>query len=158
MQHPALLVRGLCFGIALTLGLGLGAVTQVHAFEEDEVKIDYRKGAMRAIGGNMASLAAVIVDGAEDYRDNLALHAGFIVNMTRDIPSLFPEGTDIGETDALPAIWEDMDRFTELSEENHQAAVALLEAIEGGEANLGPRFRELGQSCSACHDDFRHRD
>jgi cytochrome c556 len=155
MQHPALLVRGLCFGIALTLGLGLGAVTQVHAFEEDEVKIDYRKGAMRAIGGNMASLAAVIVDGAEDYRDNLALHAGFIVEMSRDIPSLFPEGTDFGDTDALPGIWEDMERFEQLSTETHNAAVTLLEAIEGGDENLGPRFRELGQSCTACHDDFR---
>jgi hypothetical protein len=69
------LVRSLCFSLALALGLGLGAVTQVHAFEDVEVKIDYRKGAMRAIGGNTAALAAVIVDGAEDYRDNLALHA-----------------------------------------------------------------------------------
>lgn len=155
MQHPALLVRGLCFGLALTVGLGLGAVTQVHAFEDDEVKIDYRKGAMRAIGGNMASLAAVIVDGAEDYRGNLALHARFIAEMSRDIPSLFPEGTDFGETDALPGIWENWERFGELSTNTNEAAVALLEAIEAGEENLGPRFRELGQSCSACHDDFR---
>ncbi|OOG28134.1 cytochrome C [Thioalkalivibrio denitrificans] len=158
MQQPARLVRGMCFGIALTLGLGLGAAAQVHAFEEIEAKIDYRQGAMRAIGGNMASLAAVIVDGVEDYRDNLALHARFIVDMSRDIPGLFPEGTDFGETNALPAIWENWERYEQLSEDTHQAAVRLLEAIEAGEANLGPRFREVGQSCTACHDDFRHRD
>jgi cytochrome c556 len=156
MQQPARIARGLCFGIALTLGFG--AMSQVHAFEEVEATVDYRKGVMRAIGGNAAALAAVIMDGADDYRGNLAIHARYIVDMTRDIPALFPEGTDFGETNALPSVWEDQEKFAGLSEDTHKAAVALLEAIEAGEENLGPRFREMGQSCSACHDDFRHRD
>lgn len=153
MQKPVLFARGLCLGVALTLGLG--TMSQVHAFDDIEAKVDYRKGVMRAIGGNTAALAAVIVDGAEDFRGNLAIHARYIVDMTKDIPGLFPEGTDFGETNALSAVWEDQARYAELSENTQKAAVALLEAIEAGEDNLGPRFREMGQSCRACHDDFR---
>ncbi|WP_422126807.1 c-type cytochrome [Thioalkalivibrio sulfidiphilus] len=131
----------LSFGIAMTLGLG--AMSQVHAIDSVEATVDYRKGVMRAIGGNTAALAAVIVDGANEYRDNLAIHARYIVDMTKDIPALFPEGSDFGETNALPAVWENQERYAELSENTHKAAVALLGAIEGGEQDLGPRFREL---------------
>lgn len=156
MQQRARFVRGTCFGIALALGIG--AMTHAQAFEETEAQIDYRQGVMRAIGGNAASLAAVIIDGAEDYRGNLAIHARYIVDMSRDIPALFPEGSDFGETNALPGIWEEQEKFARLSEDTHKAAVALLEAIEAGEENLGPRFREMGQSCTACHDEFRQSD
>jgi cytochrome c556 len=158
MQQPVRFTRSIAVAVAMTLGLGLAATSQVHAFDSIEATVDYRKGVMRAIGGNTAALAAVIVDGADDYRANLAIHARYIVDMTKDIPALFPEGSDFGETGALPAVWENQEKYAELSENTHKAAVSLLSAIEGGDQDLGPRFRELGQSCRACHDDFRQRD
>lgn len=155
MHKPVKFARIVAAAIAVTLGAGL--MGQVKAIDGVEATVDYRKGVMRAIGGNTAALAAVIVDGA-DYKANLAIHARYIVDMTKDIPGLFPEGSDFGETNALPAVWENPERYAELSENTHKAAVALLAAIEGGEQDLGPRFRELGQSCRACHDDFRQRN
>jgi cytochrome c556 len=135
--------------------LGLALLGPVHA--DEEVVIEYRQGVMKAIGGNMSSLAAVLVDGA-DYRANLARHARFIAEFLEDVPALFPEGSDFGETDALMAIWDEPAKFEERSADTHQAALRLLEAVEREDDTMATRFRELGESCRACHEDFRRRD
>ncbi|WP_018861380.1 MULTISPECIES: cytochrome c [unclassified Thioalkalivibrio] len=138
-----------------TLALGLGAVHSVHAFDEHEATIDYRQGVMRAIGGNVGSIAAVIVDGA-DFGENLEMHTKHLVDLTGDIPALFPEGSDFPDTDAREEIWDDWDRFQELAQDTKEAAEELHAAVEAGDDDELPiRFRNLGQSCQACHDDFR---
>lgn len=157
MQRILAITRNLFIGTAMVLGLA--ASGSVHSFDEGaEVTIDYRQGLMRALGGNVSATAAIIVDSA-DFRDNLAIHVRYIVDATRDIPALFPEGSDFGETDALPSIWEDAEKFALSSSENHEAAVALHEAVEGGDdAAIMAAFRNLGQSCRSCHEDFRRGD
>ncbi len=157
MKIKRMNVRKLLVGAALTVGLG--ASGNLPAFDMGgEVTIDYRQGVMGAIGGNMASTAAIVIDGA-DFGENLLMHVRFLVDATQDIPSLFPEGSDFGETDALPSIWEEPEKFAERSRENHEAAIALLEAVEqGDETVVRSAFRDLGQSCRSCHEDFRHRD
>jgi len=157
MRRILATTRNLFVGTALVLGLAASGA--VHSFDEGaEVTIDYRQGLMRALGGNVAATAAIVVDGA-DFRDNLAIHVRYIVDATRDIPALFPEGSDFGETDALPSVWEDVEKFAQRSSENHEAAVALQEAVEGGDdAAIMAGFRNLGQSCRSCHEDFRRRD
>ncbi|AHE97041.1 c-type cytochrome [Thioalkalivibrio paradoxus] len=157
MQRTMRMSRNVFVATAAVLALGLPA--SGVAFDEGaEATIDYRQGVMRAIGGNVASTAAIVVDGA-DYRDNLEMHTRYLVDATRDIPGLFPEGSDFGETDALAAVWEEPEKFAERSRETHEAAVALHEAVErGDDAAIGQGFRALGQSCRSCHEDFRHRD
>lgn len=141
--------------VAAALTLGLGAVQSVHAFDEHEATIDYRQGVMRAIGGNVGAFAAVVVDGA-DFGDNLKMHTSQLVALTADIPALFPEGSDFPDTDAKEEIWDDWDRFVELANDTRDAAEALHAAVEAGDEDEFPiRFRNLGQSCQACHDDFR---
>lgn len=144
---------------AALAALALSVPGQAFSFDEGaDATIDYRQGVMRAVGGNVASVAAIVVDGA-DFRDNLAMHTQFLADSTRDIPALFPEGSDFGETDALSSVWEDPDKFAQRSRETHEAAVALHEAVgQGDSAEIGQRFRALGQSCRSCHEDFRRRD
>ena len=142
--------QGACLAVVLSVGLGAPQA-------DEQVTIDYRQGVMKAVGGNMAALAAVLVDGA-DYRDNLALHARFIADALQDVPALFPEGSDFGETDALASIWEEQEKFQQRAEGSRKAAELLVEAVEKGDDAMALRFRELGESCRACHEDFRRRD
>ena len=135
--------------------LGLGSLGTTHA--EEQIIIDYRQGVMKAVGGNMASLAAVIVDGAE-YRANLIHHARFVSQFMQDVPALFPEGSDFGETDALMSVWEKREEFEQRAADTRKAAELMLEAVEEGDAAMALRFRELGESCRACHEDFRRSD
>ncbi|WP_024327363.1 cytochrome c [Thioalkalivibrio sp. AKL19] len=141
--------------VAAALTIGLGATSTVHAFDEHEATIDYRQGVMRAIGGNVGAIAAVVVDGA-DFGDNLKMHTSQLVALSQDIPGLFPEGSDFPDTDAKEEIWDDWEHFKELSSDTQEAAKALHAAVEAGdEDEYAIRFRNLGQSCQACHDDFR---
>jgi cytochrome c556 len=130
-------------------------LNSVHA--DEEAIIDYRKGVMKSIGGNMASLAAVLVDGAE-YRANLIHHARFIAEFMQDVPALFPEGSDFGETDALESVWQKREEFEKRAAATREAAGLLLRAVETNDEAMALRFRELGESCRACHEDFRRRD
>ncbi|MFO7954672.1 cytochrome c, partial [Thioalkalivibrio sp.] len=58
--------------------------------------------------------------------------------------------------DAKEEIWDDWERFEELASDTREAAEALHTAVEAGdEDEYAIRFRDLGQSCQACHDDFR---
>lgn len=145
--------------VGTVLIVGLAASGAVHSLDEGaEATIDYRQGLMRALGGNTAATAAVVVDGA-GFRDNLLIHVRYIADATRDIPALFPEGSDFGETGALPSVWDEPEKFAERSRENHEAALKLLEAVEqGDDAAILAAFRGVGQSCRSCHEDFRRRD
>ena len=153
MQYTERTVKGICLGLVMLLVLGVVNVAQA----DEEAIIDYRKGVMKAIGGNMASIAAVVVDGAH-YRANLTHHARFIAELMQDVPGLFPEDSDFGETDALPSVWERRTEFEQRAADTREAAALLLRAVETEDEALGLRFRALGESCRACHEDFRHRD
>jgi cytochrome c556 len=143
------------WGVAVTLGCLLLWPALALA---DEALIDYRKGVMRAVGGHLAATTAVVVDGV-DQSARLAFHTGALVHLLTDVPDLFPEGSDFGETAALPSIWEQFATFTERSAASLEAAQALHVAVESGDVSeVSQRFRALGQSCRACHQDFRQRN
>ena len=74
------------------------------------------------------------------------------------LPELFVEGSSNAErdaTDALPVIWEDFDGFIERYEAM-AAEVTQLAAVAGnGHAEMAPQVVATGESCGACHDDYR---
>ena len=75
------------------------------------------------------------------------------------IEKWFPQGTgpDQGiETEALPVIWERPDEFSALWQDYVTAAENLSSAVASRDLDLvRQRTREVGESCSACHDVFR---
>ena len=138
-------------------GVMLLAMMSPFAMAEDvEPIVDYRQGAMSAVGGNISAVAAIVMSGA-DFRDNLPEHTRALVALTEDIPALFPEGSEHADSDARAAIWEDFEAFESLSFDTHEAARNLHEAVTAGadDAELMSAFRVLGESCRSCHDDFR---
>ena len=74
----------------------------------------------------------------------------------------FPAGTgpDSGvKTDALPAIWEEPDLFTEKLSDFEMAAGGLATAAETGDlAAIGAAFATTGGTCKSCHEKFRADD
>lgn len=143
--------------IAAMLGATVTAIFPAMAEENNaEATLDYRQGVMSAVGGNISAAAAILMAGA-DFRDNLPEHARALATLTADIPSLFPEGSAHEDSDALAVIWENPEVFQERASDTREAARRFHQAVEDGEsdAELMRHFRTLGQSCRACHDDFR---
>lgn len=89
--------------------------------------------------------AALFAQAAED----IAAHSGdFLV-------ALFPKGSLHAPTEAAPAIWDDMPRFSRLADELETQAVSLAAAAVASQELPMAEFKALGQACAACHEDYR---
>lgn len=75
----------------------------------------------------------------------------------KQIPGLFPAGTDKGEnTKALPTIWSDSAGFTKEAEALGAAADKLSAAAKANDkAAFQAAFKSVADACGACHKTYR---
>ena len=134
--------------------MALGAVASVaqDAFvapATPEEAVAMRKALMREDGGLMRQLNGL--SGAEAVA---ALNT--VLTNYGHIPDLFPEGSIVGDSEALPAIWENWDTFTGIVESGKTAATQAIAAAEAGDATAyAAALKTLGGTCGQCHQQFR---
>lgn len=136
------------------LGLSLGGAVfaESHSAAEmtPEEAFAARSALMKSMGGGLRTIGGLtgtaMVDAANLY-----------VSAFDKIPSLYPEGSIVGDSRALPAIWENWDGFLAASEKGAVVAANMLVAAEAGDqAEFVSLAQGLGrQVCGACHSDFR---
>ncbi len=72
------------------------------------------------------------------------------------IPSMFPAGSDKGDTKALPAIWSDPAGFKKDADSFGEAATKVADAAKAGDADaFAANVKSLGEACGTCHKTFR---
>jgi cytochrome c556 len=149
--------RVLC---ALTAGLALSLAGQALAADSPENLVKYRQSVMKAIGGHMGSIAAV-VKGEVGFTGHVASHARDIKDMSLIVPDIFPANSgpmDYADTGALPEIWEDPAKFKLAVSAFQSAAAKFATVAEGGDMNaIGEGLGALGKSCGGCHKPFRKK-
>lgn len=134
----------------------LMAGTAFAAESEDIIK--YRQNVMKSQGAHLAASAAII-QGKVDYKNQLGDHVKALQASTKDIPGLFPKGSDFGETKALDAVWKKNADFQKLAKDTQQKTDALAKAVAANDSkNYGARFKDVADSCKACHKDFRKEE
>ncbi len=140
---------------ALAVGLSLGAFAEPSA----EDALSYRESVMTSLKGHIGA-ASMIVRGIVSDDGFLLDHAQGLAAGVAEIHRVFPEGSAVGESEALPVIWDDPEKFEEAilraegATENFRRAVA----DEAGSEAITAAFREVGLSCRGCHDNFRESD
>ncbi len=143
--------------LLLTALLATTFVLRAESFPEDIIK--YRKNVMKTNGANMADAAMILQGKVEEYKGRLADHAKAVETFTKDIPALFPEGSDLGDTEALDVIWKKWPEFQRKAKDAHAAAVAFAKAVASkNEAAINAKFKQLSDDCKACHKDFRKEE
>ncbi len=121
------------------------------ALAEDPVKA--RKDGFDANKKAMGEIKALLDGSALDPVAGVAQRVGAFA--TR-IPSLFPAGSDKGETKAKPEIWADFGDFSNKAKAFETAAKELETAAAAGDkAAARQSFAALGGTCKACHDRYR---
>lgn len=137
--------------------LALLAPSVVSAAEPEDI-IKYRQNIMKAVGGH-ASAAGAIVEGKVNYKSDLAEHARALRALTRDIPALFPKDSDFGETKARDEVWSKRADFEKAAKNTKTKVEAFAKAAQGGNQQaIAASFKDVGESCKACHKDFRKKD
>jgi len=147
------------FPVLVGLMACLGVVTAVSAeelaFDRIEPAIKYRQNVMAAMGGLVGISAGRLRDGLT-FGPELPEVARALQAMTRDVAALFPEGTDFGETEAKPDVWERPEEFARASQTLRERVDSYLAATaEGDRVAMLKAFKAVGEACKSCHKDFR---
>jgi cytochrome c556 len=141
----------------LKVGLALAALGIAFAgaaFGQSDPIVD-RQLLMKA--NNAASKVAFdMVKGTTPFDAAKAVEAmKTIASDMETFPTLFPEGSDQGDTKASPAIWENMDDFKALAAKLATDANAAADAAAGGLDAFKTAFGAVGGDCGACHKQYR---
>lgn len=117
---------------------------------------DYREAVMTSLKGHLVA-SSMIVRGLASDDGYLVNHALALANSLAEVHRVFPEGSDVGETEALPVIWEQPEKFAAAINKAETASKNFHEVVAGGgdKDAIGAAFREVAMSCRGCHDDFR---
>lgn len=145
------------FAATLMAAVFLPAVTLPAVAQEEEGAIKHRKWVMRAVGGHMGAMGSII-KGKVRFVGDLKGHAHAMVELSKIVERVFPEGSDFGETRALESIWEKPKEFKQAITEFQTQAAKLAKIAKGedGQAFVA-QFKILGESCGGCHKKFREK-
>jgi cytochrome c556 len=141
-----------------TLLLLLALAVPAGAETSSENAIKYRHAVMEAMAGHTSAFS-MIAFGMVDHPEFLQGHANALADAGAQLTMLFPEGSGEGETHALPAIWEEPEKFSAAVAKAEKATAELRDAAASGDRkSIVSAFKALGQSCKGCHESYREED
>jgi len=86
----------------------------------------------------------------------LAVPARTLARWARTMPTMFPAGTNLESSRAMPEVWSNPADFQAKATAYFEAAHALADAAQAGDrAAFLQRWTALGATCAACHDTYR---
>jgi len=147
-----------CFKTTLAIVLGVAGVSAfAMAHDGATGMVMQRMEAMKEIGQNMKSIAAMVKGDTRFDGAAVQASATVIAGHAKHMPHMFPEGSLDKPTEALPVIWVQWARFTEIAGKLNADALALAKAGQTATSvkDVLPQLGEVGKSCKACHQDFR---
>lgn len=157
------LVRGTLVVTAALFAIVVFDAGRTALAQDVKAIIEKRQMAMKEIGANMKAISDFLSVGKGSAED-VAKRAADVSAAAKMLPSLFPASSGRGmvegvKTDALKAIWTDLDYFKRIFAILEKESVELQQvAISGDKASIQAQFGAIGEkTCSACHRDFRAR-
>jgi cytochrome c556 len=117
-----------------------------------------REGMMKKIGGAAGALGA-IAKGTKPY-DAEAVKTALttIAETAKAFPDQFKPGTETGDQEASPKIWENMDDFKARAAKLSSDAETTLAQLPADAAGVGAALNTIGGNCGGCHQLYRVKD
>lgn len=135
---------------------GVGIATYANASAD---AIAARKELMKGAGGG-AKVVGAMLEGKEPYDAAKAAEALGKIGMAGSefvakFDTLFPAGSDQGDTTASPAIWEKPDDFKKSAQSLADDTNAAIAATKTDEAAFKEAAGKMFGNCKTCHEAFR---
>lgn len=130
----------------------VGADTKSRVPQADAIKS--RKDTFHVLSEQMKRVIQGLGDGVpiNAMKDSIAAANQALLRL----PSLFPQGSDRGNTRALPTIWTEPDRFKQTYDD---AAARMTELIAASDqtdrSKFGAAVGRMAAACGSCHAVFR---
>jgi len=141
--------------VALALGVAAGTV---FAQAKPEQLVKQRQAVMTLQGKYFGPMAAMAQGKAPYNADVVKRNAAYLDNLSRMPWDGFDAGTKDVKSAALPAIYEQTDKFKEAASRLENESHKLWEVSQrGDEAAVKTQIGAVGKACGACHNDFRQK-
>ena len=125
-------------------------------FAKTEDAISYRQSAMFIQNQHFGRIAAMANGRAPFDASSAAANADSVAGISKLPWPAFGAGTEGGK--ARPEIWKEQAKFKELSEKLQAETDKLQTVAKGGNLEaIKAQVGAVGQTCKACHDDFRKK-
>lgn len=138
----------------MALAALVAAVTaSAHTGVQNDDVLERMEG-MSAIAKEMKTIGEMAKNEAPFDSDAVESALSTIGAEAERIPDLFTPRAMDPKSEATPTIWEDFDDFTTRAD----ILGAVTETLSGHvstASDLAPLMREIGQTCRACHSQYR---
>jgi cytochrome c556 len=132
------------------------ALPAAAQFQKPEDAIRYRQSAM-FLQAQTFSRVAAMANGRVPFDAKVAAeNIELVAALNRMQFSAFVDGTDKGSTRAKPEIWTQKDKWGASVAKSQEDVSKLVAAGKTGNLDqIKGAVGVVGQSCKACHDEFR---
>ena len=145
-------------GMAVVVALTLGVAGAVFAQAKPETLVKQRQAVMTLQGKYFGPMAAMAQGKAPYNADIVRRNAAFLDNLSRMPWDGFDPSTKDVKSAALPAIYEQPDKFKEAAARLENEVHKLYEVSRSGdEAAVKAQIGAVGKSCGGCHESFRQK-
>ena len=128
------------------------------SFADSHGIIKYRQNVMKSTSGHMGAIVDILKNRLP-LEAHIADHARSMLQISRMILSMFPEGSGKGRTRAKQAIWKNWSEFESAANDFERESAKLSKVAENGDMEaLAKQVRATGKTCSGCHRNFRKRN
>ena len=115
-----------------------------------------QRQARMARGGSALALMKQTLDANGDLT-TLAARIEGLTQWAQDLPTMFPEGTNIAASGAKPEVWSDHAGFQAAADRFRTAVQALAApAAANDHAAFLTAWTAAHDACSACHDAYKN--
>lgn len=141
-------------GVALVAAIGFAGIAGLSQAQTDPIK--QRQADMKANGASMKAINGMLE--ANGPAADVAAEATKINARAMEIATLFPAGSDQGDTKAKPEIWQNQDDFAAKLKALQDESAMLVTAANGGDmAVVKAQYEKLGGTCGACHKVYKNK-
>lgn len=121
--------------------------------------IDYRKDVMLSMAAHLSALTELLTGDLELDEEHVEVQATSLGLNAQLVSSLFPAGSDEGDTSALGGIWQRPEQFLARAEAAEREGRNLVAAAESGDREfMVQSLKRLADACRNCHRDFRFEE
>ncbi len=142
--------------LMVAVALATLATTVQAQFAKPEDAIRYRRAAFTVMGTHFGRVAAM-ANGKVPFDAKAAADNAEVATLVSRLPYAgFVDGSDKGDTQALPKVWAERDKFNAAATRMQEEMVKLNVAAKSGNLDaIKTAVGATGRACKACHDDFR---
>jgi len=144
-----------------TCALSAYAFAEGHKQSPEESAVAYRQAAFTMIRHHFGAMGAMVkgdkpFDAAEFSKNAEAVAALSKFPANGFIAGSYSVKTDTIKTEAKPKIEQNADDFKKKMDTFQVEATALVDAAKAGNMDtIKPQFGKVGESCKACHKEYK---